>query len=310
MVKFIIIKKENLFKCLLLILLIIFIFLISFSFIKKETTTSSLISFDIHNDLKKDFDGDGTIDTLTFDKSGSHYIIKIKTSENLYTLKNNTYGEYLLDIYDTFNIRIEALDLSRDNIPEVIISGYKENNPISYIFKWEDDAFKEVFSSRNNIFGILDSHNSRTPKILHALSEKGDESTESFIFNGKEIKDISFSKSMIPSLGVVQKFIDLIQLDYELTETPGLFTPYIESTELGILWTLSKATYRYSFQTGYFYDINWDKNGIPTSLSWVLSFEKVNSIDSAKPKEEIVFIIKTDIDEFSEYKISSIKKYN
>ncbi|MDD6879910.1 MAG: hypothetical protein PUD59_06825, partial [bacterium] len=256
MIKFIVVSKKKLLNLLFFILLIICLFFITYSFFNKWKSTFSSLSLNIHNDLENDFDGDGSVDSLTLNKYNSHYVVKIKTAKNLYTLKSINYGESLIDISDSLQPKVKALDLSRDGIPEIILSGCKDNKPITYIFKWKDDNFTEVFSTSYNIFGVLDSKNSKTPKILYALSEKGDESTKSLIFNGNEIKDISFSKTLIPSLGVVQKFIDLIQLDYELTETPGLFTPYIESSELGILWTLSKDTFRYSFQTGYFYDIN------------------------------------------------------
>lgn len=310
MVKFIVIDKSKIIKCFILILLTIFLCSMFFIFFFKEKTISSFISSSIHNNTEKDFDGDGSIDSLIIDKKNNHYIVKIKTSKNEYTLKNDVLGDALIDLYDSVAIKINTIDLSRDGLPEIILSGYKNASPITYIFKWLNDDFKEVFSTQKNICGVLDSSNSRTPKILYTLSDKGDEATEAFIFNGTSTKDISFSKPHIPSLDVIQKFIDLIQLDYEIAETPDLFTAYINSDELGILWTLNKETYRYSFQNGYFYDINWDKNGLPASIIWSLSFEKVNSTDSSKLKEELFFSIKTDINEFREYKISSIKKYN
>lgn len=310
MVKLIILEKHKLFKWIFIILLLLLLVAISFSVFLKNDSLESFISSTIHNPNDKDYDGDGTIDSILIDKKNSHYIVKVKTSKHDYVLKSESYGDALIDLYDSVSIKVTSLDLSRDGIPELILTGYKNQKPITYIFQWNNDEFKEIFSSSKNIFGIIDSQNSRTPKILYALSEKGDESTESFIFNGKTIKDTSFSKLQIPALGVIQKFIDLIQLTYEIEDAPGIFTEYIDSEELGILWNLSKENYRYSFQIGYFYDISWDKNALPSSVIWNLSFEKVNSTDSSKPKEEIIFTVKTDINQFGEYRISSIKKQN
>lgn len=310
MVKFIILEKRKLFKWIFIIILLLLLVVISFSVLLKNNSLESFISSTIHNQTDKDYDGDGTVDNIVIDKKNSHYIIKVKTAKNEFVIKNDSYGEALIDLYDSVSIKVTSLDLSRDGIPELILTGYKNENPITYIYQWNNDEFKEVFSSSKNIFGIIDSQNSRTPKILYALSEKGDESTESFIFNGKIIKDTSFSKLQIPALGAIQKFIDLIQLTYEIEDTPNIFTEYIDSEELGILWNLSKENYRYSFQNGYFYDINWDKNALPSSIIWSLSFEKANSANFTKPKEEIIFIVKTDINELGEYRISSIKKQN
>lgn len=310
MVKFIVLEKKKIFRWLFIIILLALFLIIFFSIFFKNDSLESFISSTIHNSNDKDYNGDGILDSIVVDKKNSHYIIKVKTSKNEYVLKNDLYGDALIDLYDSVSIKITSLDLSRDGIPEIILTGFKNQKSITYIYQWCDDEFKEVFSCSKNIFGIVDSENSRTPKILYALSEKGDESTESFIFNGKTIKDITFSKLQIPGLGVIQKFIDLIQLDYEIEDAPGIFTEYINSDELGILWNLSKENYRYSFQNGYFYDINWDKNALPSSIIWRLSFEKVNSSDSTKPKEEIIFNVKTDINQYGEYKISSIKKEN
>lgn len=310
MVKFIVIEKNKILKFIFLILLSLFLLFILFLFFYEEKVLPSFMSSTIHTQSDNDFDGDGTIDSIIIDKKNSHYIIKVKTSKNEYILKTNSVGDSLIDLYDSVSPRIESLDLSRDGLPELILSGFKDKKPITYIFQWNNGQFDEIFSTTKNIIGIIDSHNSRTPKIMYTFSEKGDESTQAFIFNGLETKDITFSQNQIPALGVIQKFIDLIQLDYEIDETPGIFTQYINSNELGILWNLSKDTYRYSFQNSYFFDVNWDENTLPSSILWTLSFEKVNSLDSTKPKEELIFIVKTDINQFGEYKISSIKKQN
>ncbi|MBQ5696498.1 MAG: hypothetical protein IIV48_07595, partial [Clostridium sp.] len=73
-------------------------------------------------------------------------------------------------------------------------------------------------------------------------------------------------------------------------------------------WNLDKLTYRYSFQKGYFYDMSWDDSGKVTSIFWCLSFEKVNFCNSNKEPEELTLYIKADLDESSNYKISSISK--
>lgn len=308
MVKFITLTKKNILKFSLAILVLICLFLLTTTYFNKNGTSYTYLPSSIHNEINKDFDGDGNDDNLIIDKTSSYYTVKIKTLTNEYTLKSSVHGEKLLDIYDSCSIKQDTIDLSRNGIPEIIISGYKNNAPLTYIFRWNNFDFEEVLSTQSNIIGFLDSHNSKTPQILYTLSEKGDEATNALLFNGLSIKNITFSSPKTPSLGVIQQFIDLIQLEYELTETPGLFTPYIDSNQLSILWKLSKDTYRYSFQTGYFNDITWDKNGTPTSLIWVLSFERVHQIDSKVADEEMLLSIKADIDQFGEYKISSIKE--
>lgn len=171
-----------------------------------------------------------------------------------------------------------------------------------------DNTFKEILFSQNNILGILDYNNSRTPKLFTTNSTTGDKGTNSYILNSNSIKDITFSKQTIPSLGNIQTLINLIEADYELDDAPDIFTSYIPSEELGILWNLDKSTYRYSFQKGYFYDISWDNSGKATSIYWVLSFEKINFINSNTTPEELTMHVKVNLEELDEYKISSIIK--
>ena len=144
--------------------------------------------------------------------------------------------------------------------------------------------------------------------IISTNSTTGDKGTNSYILNSNSIKDITFSNQTIPSLGNIQTLINLIEADYELDDAPDIFTAYIPSEELGILWNLDKSTYRYSFQRGYFYDISWDDSGKATSIYWILSFEKVNFTDSNSTPQELTIYVKANLEEVSDYKISSIIK--
>lgn len=272
----------------------------------KDTETLSNKYLD--NTKEYDFDCDGENDQLIIISTNSTYSIKIKNSIGEILLKSNEFDYSLLDITSSCNINISYIDLNRNKIPELIISGFKNNKPTFYIFQWKDNTFQEVLFSQNNILGILDYNNSRTPKIYITNSTTGDKGTNGYILNANSIKDITFSNPTIPSLGNIQTLINLIEADYELDDAPDIFTAYIPSEELGILWNLDKSTYRYSFQKGYFYDISWDDSGRATSIYWILSFEKVNFIDSDSSPKELTMYVKAELEESDEYKISSIIK--
>ncbi|MBS6185398.1 MAG: hypothetical protein KH626_10210, partial [Clostridium celatum] len=263
-----------------IITFIILFFLIGISIITIINTysknTETLSNSLLENNQEYDFDCDGEDDRLTIISTNSTYSIKIKNSTGEILLKSNEFDYSLLDITSSCSINISYIDLNRNKIPELIISGFKNNKPTFYIFQWIDNTFKEILFSQNNILGILDYNNSRTPKVFTTNSTTGDKGTNSYILNSNSIKDITFSNQTIPSLGNIQTLINLIEADYELDDAPDIFTSYIPSEELGILWNLDKSTYRYSFQKGYFYDISWNNLGKATSIYWVLSFEKIN----------------------------------
>lgn len=293
----------------------IFLFFITFIIIGSiylnrclKTLPSSYVYSHIKDNNKFDFDCDGENDDLTIISTNTTYSIKIKNSMGEFLLKSQQYDYSLLDISPSCDISISYIDLMRNKTPEIIINGLKNNKPTFYIFQWINNTFQEVIFSQDNILGILDSNNSRTPKIFTSNSTKGDESTKSYIINSKFIKDISFSNFKIPNLGNMQKFIDLIQVEYEIDDTPDIFSPYIPSDELAILWNLDKSNYMYSFQKAFFYDTSWNEIGEPTSLYWILSFEKTNYTNSNKSPQELILYVKIDLDELNQYKISSINK--
>ena len=298
-------KKKTLLITLIIIFFLISIITIINTYLQNTETLSNNL---LENIPEYDFDCDGENDELTIISTNSTYSIKIKNSTGEILLKSNEFDYSLLDITSSCSINISYIDLNRNKIPELIISGFKNNKPTFYIFQWLDNTFKEILFSQNNILGILDYNNSRTPKVFTTNSSTGDKGTNSYILNSNSIKDISFSKQSIPSLGNIQTLINLIEADYELDDAPDIFTSYIPSEELGILWNLDKSTYRYSFQKGYFYDISWDNLGKATSIYWVLSFEKINFIDSNNAPEELTIHVIVNLEELDEYKISSIIK--
>lgn len=298
-------KKKTIPITLIIIFFLIIIITIINTYLQNTETLSNNL---LKNIPEYDFDCDGTNDEITIISTNSTYSIKIKNSTVEILLKSNEFDYSLLDITPSCSINISYIDLNRNKVPELIISGFKNNKPTFYIFQWIDNTFKEILFSQNNILGILDYNNSRTPKIFTTNSSTGDKGTNSYILNSNSIKDISFSKESIPSLGNIQTLINLIEADYELDDAPDIFTSYIPSEELGILWNLNKSTYRYSFQKGYFYDISWDNLGKTTSIYWVLSFEKINFIDSNNAPEELTIHVKVNLEELDEYKISSIIK--
>lgn len=305
MSKFMVLKNNTI---LIISIAIIFI-LINIFFLFKFKSTSTFSHFEtVHNKVEFDFDGDGNADTLNVISNNSTYSLNFKSSKLDILLKSKKNDYSLLDVSPYCNIKIQTAYLSRSNIPEVIIMGIKNNIPTTYIFKWNGYDFEEILMSNKNIFGILDYNNSRTPKILDTLSDKGNESTSGYILNNNTLKNINFSSPSIPSLGEIQILIDLIQAEYELSETPDIFSSFISSEELSLLWKLDKETFHYTFINGYFFDSTWDEEGYPTTIYWILSFKKSTYTNPDNKNSEIIISAKVVLDELGEFKISSLKK--
>lgn len=310
MSKFIVIKKKTIFSSLIVFLLVIS-FLCSFYYMSKDNNKkiySTIATVDINEGISLDFNGDGDKETLEVNKEKNTYVVKIKSSSKDYILHPSDNSKILGEFNSSWPLKINTLDLSRDGIPEIIVRTFKDSKPINYIFTWSKNDFINIYTSSDNIVGILDSNNSRTPEILSLSSREGDSSTTSHIFNGNTLKDTTFSKINVPNLNLVQSFIDLIEAPYELSDTPDIFSSQIDSNDLGILWNLDKSIYNYAFQNGYFYDSAWDSNGNIATINWCLSFESIKKLDSSSDKKELLIYLTIEKDSYNEFKISSIKK--
>ncbi|ATD55659.1 hypothetical protein [Clostridium chauvoei] len=309
MAKFIVIKKKLTLSSLILLGVLL---TLSFSFYKLNKNAEVIATFSnsLSNgeDITQDFDGDGEKETIEILKEKEYYIVKIKGKNKEFTLRSKDGSEELISLSNSWPIKINTFDLSRDGLPEIIIRGSKNNSTINYIFTWQNNDFYNIYTSNDNILGIFDSTNSKTPRILSLSSSKGDTSTSSYIFNGDKLKDISFSKPIVPGLGSVQSFVDLIQAQYEISDPPDIFSPNISSSELSLLWNLDKENYRYDFQNGFFHDVNWDDNGEILSMTWCLSFQEVKIQDPDNTKKELIIYLTIQKDDYKEFKISSIKK--
>lgn len=303
--KFIIIKKYLLFFNILKFLITICFFLITFLFLFEKDALSVFSTTE--NNLFYDFDGDGINEKIEIIKEKNKNFINISNSEKEYTLVDKNGSKYLGDYIKKWPLQLELIDLSRNNIPEIIVRTSIDNTPINYVFSWNGAGFTNILMTEDNIIGLLDSNNNRSIKLFTLSSRKGDSSSSSYMFIGNELKDISFSKTKVPSLSSIQKFIDIIEAPYNMDDTPDIFSTNIPKNELSKLWNLNKDTVRYAFQNGYFTDTTWNKSISSSSIAWTLSFEAINSKNSSDPAKELLIYVTVTEDEFNNLKISSLK---
>lgn len=309
MSRFIVVKKNTIFLYLILFLIISFSISSFYYLYKNKSNVKDTFSpSPTDKELNLDLNGDNEKDTLEIVMEKNTYVVKVKTSSKEYILQPSDNSKILGEYSSSLPLKVTTLDLSRNGVPEIIVRTYKNNSPINYIFTWNKDNFSNVYTSNSNMLGILDSNNSRTPKIFSLSSSEGNSSTKSSLFNGKELKDTTFSKDTVPNLNIIQAFIDFVESPYELSEAPDIFTSSIDSTELALLWSLDKEVYGYSFQNGYFQDSDWDDKGNIKTLNWYLSFEEVKKLDSSTEKKELLINLILEKNEYNDFKISSIKK--
>ncbi|MGL5820230.1 MAG: hypothetical protein ACRCYE_01190 [Sarcina sp.] len=202
------------------------------------------------------------------------YIIEIDTTKNKYTLEPkkplNTFGN--IDSISPPNIF--AFDISRDNSPEIFIQSFDETTPIQHIYTFKQNTYKHLFSSTNNVLGILDSNNSKTPKVYSFSLESPDKSLQKHMLINDTYKNISFFNDEIPGLFCIISLIDSLcyQKPYD-----NIFTEKSSCTEIKKLDNIFNDKANFIFLDALFCDVSWSSYDLIDTLKWTLRFKSLNS---------------------------------
>lgn len=283
-------NKNNLIKHLSFITIILISFILIFTF--KDNSTKSVINENtIKESVNSDLNGDGKEDCLYIELGNENkYILNATINEKSYELTPNKTINSLGNFSPSRPITLNLLDLDRNNIPEIIVQSSEENSSIQHLFKWTGNGFEDIFYSTNNILGIVDSNNGKTPKILSFSLGDSKENIQKYMLLNKKFKNISYDTVEPTGLYSIISFIDIISLNYEISELPNIFATYIPKEDLSQIWRLEKESYYYDFQDAFFRDIDWNNNGEVTNSSWILNFNKIPK-ENPNNKSQVKFTI-------------------
>ncbi len=302
--KLLIIKKSILYKF-IFVSFILLLFFIIFLLSKKNFESFQTFFSNTCDMSQYDFDGDGRHDELQIINGQNKIDFRIKCSNEDYHLSHYTDDKILF----TSNYNLEPFlfinDISRDKIPEIILTGSKKNINTSYLFCFSDSKPLIMEIHQKNIVGILNSRNSKTPQLFFLDSKYGISSQQSIMLINNEIIDVSEPSNSIPSLNTIIHFINIIELPYVMDELPDIFTENIASSDLSLLWNLDKDNMSYSFQNAFFYDYAWDNYNNPKNIKCRLSFNKSSLKSENTINEEKIMQINL-IKYEQTYKIESI----
>ncbi|MBE6061985.1 MAG: hypothetical protein E7207_00150 [Clostridium butyricum] len=307
--KILIIKKKSLIL-LFIVLLLIFLIIVteiffSYSRLNSQETLYPLTST---QNYSYDFNGDGSKDNIQIVEGQNKIDICIKCANEEYYLSKEIPDNILFTNCSNFKPKIFVHDLSRNSIPEIILTGQKDSLNVVYIFQWNKGKFNLIYNDNKNIFGILNCKNSRTPQCYSLDNKNGLSSLNSFMIINNSILDTTIDSKLLPSVEAVTNFINLIELPYPLDELPEIFSSNINRDELSLLWNLDKDNFSYSFQNGFFYDYEWDDSSIPVCIKWRLLFKKDSIKEKSYDKKDLSLLIDLHKDNnTSSYKISSIQ---
>lgn len=282
----------------------LFIFLLSvivFYFSTVKNNNKSLYSFNpIDKNSFADINCDGIKDNINI----SHNNIIVDINNEKYILKNYIENNSISHSTESWPVKVFLFNISRSNKPEIIIQNKNKDKASVSILSYTNENFINLYSESKNIFGILDSKSGKNPRCFALNSYIGINSLNSFMIINNKVLDITEDSKDIPGLSNILEFINLIEKNYEIDDTPNIFTENIPSKELGILWNLDKENFNYSFQDCFFIDNTYDTEGNITSLTWRFTFEVLNKTNDYK--KEFIIYLTSEISYDKTYKISSI----
>lgn len=290
-------------KFIFLSFLLIIFFILGILFVYRTYPDKIISTFEPIDNSKEyilDLDGDGIIDSLKVVKNNSKPDIKITTNAKSYYLSDNCENSFIST--DFFPMKVYIFETIRNDTPIIVIQC---NNTIN-IFSWNKTKFSNLIKLDGNIFGILNSKNSKTPVYYAFTSSKGMSTLNSYMLINKESLNVSKELNSIDGISNIISFIDLIEKSYEIEDLPDIFSTTIDTSNLAILFNLDKEHNTYSFQNAFFYDESFDEEDNSIEIKWRLSFEKFTKDGTNSSKEEKVIYVSTSKNEDGSFKISNI----
>lgn len=259
----------------------------------------------INSDANIDLTGDGITENIKIIDSNDYSDLQITTLKETIFLSSLTSDNYLSDYSDSYNMNVLILNISRDNKPEILIQGYKKDLPITYLFTYESNKFILKHYSNDSIAGLIDSNMNRTSQIQFFDRTNIKSSFKNFMLINNDFIDIRKNSHIVSDYDKILKFIDLVMMDYEITDYPDIFHKHIDKSILSKVWQLDKDNFEYSFKNAFFYDNEIDKDGVIQNIRWNITFERINRISFKK--NEIIFELDLSREDSRNFKISNIE---
>lgn len=270
-------KKYIYFTVFILILIIMFIF-----FLKTKQTMATINTVNNNKTIKADFTGDGIEDILYINNNKDKYFIEVSTKDNSIALKPNKKLNSLGCYYPYWPMRITLMDVSRDKVPEIFIQSSQNGTPIQHVFLWQNDDFKDVFFSSNNILGFIDSRNNKTPKFLSGTINDNKINLSNYILIKDTFKSYSYKhKDNYIGIDTIYAFIKYIEgfPTSEPNKPKDIFSQDISGNDISTIGKLAAENNTYTFQDATFTDVKYDKDNEISEIKWLINFKGTSNID-------------------------------
>ena len=224
--------------------------------------------------LKADLTGDGKEDILYINTENDKYYVQVTSNEKSFYLQPDKKMSSMGYYYPFYPMKVNLLDITRDKIPEIFIQSMERGSSIQHIFFWNGTEFKDIFCSSNNVIGIIDSKNNRTPKFSSGIITSSSANLSYFMQINGSIERIQMNDS-VPGKTEVISMINYIQSlpSGEAAKPVEIFYPGISGRDLSLIGKMASEKKLYKFTDAFFMDSKFSKDGEAIEYKWVLNFK-------------------------------------
>ncbi len=287
----IVITKKNLIKIIICLVSALALLALILGYLKTSKDTFSLVNSK-ETSFKEDFNGDGSNDVLYIKTNDDKYFMELSTG-NLTIPLTSKDEKTSLGKYDSlWPMKITFLDADRNRIPEIYLQSSENNIAIQHIFLYDDDTFKDLLCTNNNVLGFLDYNNGKTPKIISGSYSKGTLDLGYYVLKNKTLKNYSFNSDALPGGSIIKSFISYMEsLPYGEGDMPNIFFSGLSGNALSAIGKISAESMSIKFEDGYFHDTKWNKNGEPSEIIWTINLKNTAKTPGSSPKSYTLNVI-------------------
>lgn len=259
--------------------------------------------------IKSDLNGDGKEDILYINNENDKYYLQINSDNRSFKLlpadKLPTMGRY----YPFFPMKINLIDVTRDKIPEIFAQSMEKGKCIQHIFYWNGSEFIDSFCSSNNLIGVIDSKNNRTPKIVSGNFNNNSISLAFYMHLNGNVEKINVPDDL-PGKEAVAGFINYIQTlpGGEPYKPNNVFSPNISVKDLNIISKMTSENKIFKFTDGYFVDTKFNKNGVATEYKWIINFKASPIAGGNSERKSLIVYLRKSPETNQPFKIASIEE--
>lgn len=264
------------------ILLLIFITIVII-FMVCRSSSPSFNTISNSKKIKADFNGDGKDDILSIVRNGNKYSMKVAIEDKTFNFQTDKNSSVIENYCPYWPIRITLMDISRNKIPEIFVQGSIGNKPVQRIFTFNNNKFDNILSNYNNILGLIDYKNNKTPKVISGKFQEDNMTLSNYIFLNYKFKNYNYdNNSTFMGKDTICTFIKLIQglPESESYKPKDIFSPNISSQNMSLIGNMSGENNSYIFQDALFMENKCNTNGNTSELSWSLNFKAISKVDS------------------------------